>query len=125
MANAIGFEPPPGSKGGGPEPPPGSKGGGPVDDPQRPRRDMASQGFLTVGLGFAVGVALVVLFLLVNLTGDWLAVPATLKTFASKLWPNVMWAFLFGMVSGSVISLVYNLLLSRRQILFGLETDIR
>jgi len=95
-----------GSGGGGPE-----GGGGSRGFVQR------TEGFLTLAFGFALGLALVVLFWLINKYGP----DGAVKEFVAKI--NLVYAFLYGFVAGTITSAIYNLLVVRRINLFGLESS--
>ncbi len=97
-----------------------SSGGGPQDDPSSPRIALRSQGLLTLAFGFALGLALFVLFLLIA----WLRPSFTLPTFSSDTPLNLLFLFLFGFISGTLVSGIYNLLVVRRLNLFGLESRL-
>ncbi len=95
-------------------------GGGPEDDPRSPRLALRSQGLLTLAFGFALGIALIALFLLIT----WLRPTVMLPTFSSDTLLNLLFLFLFGFISGTLISGIYNLLVVRRLNLFGLESSL-
>ena len=97
-----------------------SGGGGPEDDPLSPRLALRSQGVLTLAFGFALGIALVVLFRLIA----WLRPSVTLPTFSNDTLLNLLFLFLFGFISGTLVSGIYNLLVVRRLNLFGLESRL-
>ena len=96
-------------------------GGGPEDDPRYPRVALRWQGLLTLAFGFALGVALVVVYLLLQLP----IIPQQL----SDLFPrvqntlilNLIFYFGIGFVSGTFIAAFYNMLVVRRFNLFGME----
>ncbi len=98
-----------------------SGGGGPEPgDPRSARIALRSQGLLTLAFGFALGIALIALFLLIT----WLRPTVMLPTFSSDTLLNLLFLFLFGFISGTLISGIYNLLVVRRLNLFGLESSL-
>lgn len=92
-------------------------GGGPEDDPRFAQRALRTQGFLTLAFGFAVGVACMVLYGLIQGFG-----------LANQTWltflPGLGRSFLYGFIGGSIISGIYNLLALHRLNLFGLESNL-
>ncbi len=100
--------------------PGGGGGGGPEDDPRSPQIVLRTQGLLTLAVGFALGAAFVVLFLLIRMFG---APTGAVADFVRDVNPNLWFSFLAGFVGGTVMAAVYNLLVVRRLNLFGLESS--
>lgn len=98
--------------------PPGSGGGGPEDDPRFGGIAVRSQGLLTLAFGFALGVALCLLFWLISRFPPSAAVRNFVAPFAAE------WVFLAGFIVGTITAGIYNLLVVRRVNLFGLESSM-
>ncbi len=101
----------------------GTTGGGgsgppPEDDPRFGGIAVRSQGLLTLAFGFALGVALVLLFWLISRFPPSAAVRDFVAPFAAE------WVFLAGFIVGTITAGIYNLLVVRRVNLFGLESSM-
>lgn len=96
----------------------GHHGPSPEDDPGSARAALRMQGFLTLAFGFALGLALVLLFWFLQTYPPSTAV----KTFVDQF--NLWHVFLFGLIAGTLASGIYNLLVVRRLNLFGLESSV-
>lgn len=106
------------------------EGGGPVggardpnDDIRLPERMVQSRGFLALAFGFALGLTLMILFLLLRWVGFTNLVPA-LADFLSHIHPNIWFTFLFGFILGTLFSAIYNFLMFQRINLFGLDREV-
>lgn len=101
----------------GPDPtkPPG--GGGPEDESRIALYQARVQGFIVIICGFAVGLTLLILSLLLNQYNLFNNMP-TIKALA---WWEV---FLIGFIAGTIFSIIYNLLIVRRFNLFGYEREV-
>jgi nitrate reductase gamma subunit len=99
---------------------PGSGGGGP-EDPGTPQIVLRTQGLLTLAVGFALGVAFMVLFWFIRAFG---APTGAVADFVAQINPNLWLSFLLGFVGGTVMSAIYNLLVVRRLNLFGLDSSV-
>ena len=98
----------------------GQGGGGPEDEPRSRARTIQSNGFLVLAFGFALGLTLMLFFLLFRVFGA----PFTdLTNFVQKINPNLWLSFLAGFIGGTLVSAIYNLLLFRRLTLFGLDKN--
>ncbi len=99
----------------------GKGGGGPDDDFRFPERTLRSHGFVSMVFGFALGLTLVIFFLLFH----WLGAPPVsgLEALVGNIHPNIWYVFLFGFVAGTVLAAVYNFLLFRRVNLLGLDRE--
>lgn len=93
----------------------GGSGGGP-EGPGAIQVALRSQGLLTLAFGLALGLACIGLFYLIELWG-----PANVRTFVTGM--DLQWwhCFLFGLISGTITTAIYNLLVMRRLNLFGLD----
>lgn len=98
-------------------------GGGPDDDVRFQERSLQSHGFLALAFGFALGLTLMIIFLLLKWVGFADLVPA-LGNFLSGIHPNIWFTFLFGFILGSLFSGIYNFLVFRRINLFGLDREV-
>jgi hypothetical protein len=103
---------PEGQTGGG-----GTGGGGPEDDHRSPQAFLRTQGLLALAFGFALALALVIFFWLIR------AFPPTAEVGNFFRQFNLWFIFLFGLIVGTIMSGVYNLLVVRRLNLFGLESS--
>ena len=101
-------------------PPPG--GGGPEGEGQSGNGVVRSHGVLSLAFGFAVGVALLVLYLIIYLANLSTAVVNLLP--GPSLLMNLLICFVVGFVGGTIISVIYNLLIVRRLNLFGLDRGV-
>ncbi len=98
----------------------GSGGGGP-DDPYRHQGVlMRMQGFIAIVFGMALGLTLVVFFLIFR--WGWITAPTTIvAAFVGGPFWNLLASFAFGFIAGTLFSAFYNLLVFRRINLFGLD----
>lgn len=93
-------------------------GGGPEDDPRFGGIAVRAQGLLTLAFGFALGVALCLLFWLISRFPPSTAVRDWVAPFTAG------WVFLAGFIVGTITAGIYNLLVVRRVNLFGLESSM-
>lgn len=96
----------------------GGSGPPPEDDPRFGGIAVRAQGLLTLAFGFALGVALCLLFWLMSKFPPSTAVKDFAAQFAAE------WVFLAGFIVGTVSAGIYNLLVVRRVNLFGLESSM-
>ncbi len=102
----------------------GSKtGGGSDDDSQFPVRTLAQHGFLALAFGFALGLTLIVFFLLFKYSG-WISLPTIVTNWVGNVHPNLWYSFLIGLIGGTLLSGIYNFLIFRRINLFGLDRNL-
>ena len=94
-------------------------GGGPDVPGAGPAGGSRSQGFLAAAFGIAAGLTFMLLYGLLHLPLFKGLLPEITGTF-DNIW---LW-FLTGFIGGTFISLVYNLLVSYRLNLFGLERNV-
>jgi hypothetical protein len=100
----------------------GGSGGGTEDDPNFPRIALRSQGLLATAFGFAFGLTFMLFFAIFRVFGA--SNPqGTMARFVAEINPNLWLSFLYGFISGTVIAVVYNILVMRRLNLFGLESN--
>ena len=99
----------------------GGTGGGPEDNSRYPQIAVKQQGFLAIAFGLALGLTLIVLYLLLRIP----RLPETFTLFMPTFWGNVFYSiityFVGGVIIGSVLSIIYNLLLHKRFDMFGIE----
>ena len=101
-------------------PPPG--GGGPEGEGQSGNDIVRSHGVLSLAFGFAAGVALLLIYLIIYLGSLSAAIVNLLP--GSSLAFNLLICFVTGFVCGTIISVIYNLLIIRRLNLFGLDRNV-
>jgi putative flippase GtrA len=100
--------------------PPG--GGGPEGEGQSGNDIVRSHGLLSLAFGFALGVALLVLYLIIYLAN---LSPVILNMLpGSSLVADLIICFIVGFVCGTIISIIYNLLIVRRVNLFGIDRGL-
>jgi hypothetical protein len=97
------------------------EGGGPESYSPQGTSRLRAQGFLALALGFAAGLTLVLLFLFFRLVG---APTPGLQLFVSQINPNLWWSFLVGLIGGTLLAAIYNLLVIRHLNLFGLDSRL-
>ncbi|TDI72592.1 MAG: hypothetical protein E2O87_06745 [Bacteroidetes bacterium] len=105
---------------------PGGGGNEPPDHPAFSGIVLRTQGLLTLAFGFAMGFAFTIFFVLLryfNLRFS-LNLGEDIVTFLNTTYPNLFWSFLFGSIIGTVLAAIYNLLVTRRLNLFGLESSM-
>ena len=131
-----------------PEKASGKGGNGPEDDARHAVNALRSHGLIALAFGFAVGFALVMMYIMINvlepsgplsslfpqtsevseavagvgIEGD--SAVSQPAIFTSDFFRNLGIIFLFGLVIGSLIAMIYNLLVVRRVNLFGLESSM-
>ncbi|GEM_PF-1782360 len=107
------------------QPPPGGgatggSGGGTEDDPNFPRQALRSQGLLAIAFGFALGITFMIFFAIFNRLPE--LAPFVEKAFWTDF-DHLWFSFLYGFVCGTILAVIYNLLVLRRLNLFGLESS--
>jgi hypothetical protein len=98
----------------------GGSGGGTEDDPNFPRQALRSQGLLAIAFGFALGITFMIFFGIFNRLPE--LAPFVEKAFWENF-ANLWFSFLYGFVCGTILAVIYNLLVLRRLNLFGLESS--
>ena len=97
------------------------KGVGPEDNSLYSKFAAKQQGFVAIAFGFALGLTLIVLFLLLQIP----YLPDAITGILPVFWGNILYSigvyFISGLIIGSVLSVIYNLLLHKRLDLFGLD----
>jgi len=91
------------------------RGGGGEGVPASRSFAFRTEGFQVLAFGFALGLALVILFWLIRNYGP----GGVIKEFVTSI--NVGFVFLHGLVGGTIMLSIYNLLVVRRLSLFALE----
>ena len=100
----------------------GPGGGGPEGEGQSSNDIIRSQGLLSMAFGFALGIALVVFYLIIYLAN---LSPAILNIVpGSSLAIHLVSCFLTGFICGTIFSIIYNLLVVRRFNLFGIDRGV-
>jgi hypothetical protein len=96
----------------------GTGAGGGGEGPGAAQVLLRSQGLLTVAFGIGLGVACIALFFMLKYWA-----PTQLQSFVET---NMTWrsAFLSGLITGTVSSAIYNLLVVRRLNLFGIDARL-
>ena len=101
--------------------PPGG-GGGPEGEGQSGNDIVRSHGLLSLAFGFALGIALLVLYLIIYLAN---LSPVILNLIpGSSLIVQLVICFIVGFVCGTLISIIYNLIIVRRFNLFGIDRAV-
>ena len=102
----------------------GSKGVGPEDNARYPQIAAKEQGFLAIAFGLALGLTLIILYLLLRIPN----LPDSIAGLLPTFWGNTIYTigvyFIGGLIIGSVLSIIYNLLLHKRFDLFRLDHSI-
>ncbi len=96
-------------------------GGGPEENPNYTRTIVSSQGLLTLAFGFALGLTLVVIYLLFKLPLFPEDILRLFPALSENSLISLLYYFLSGFVVGSITAGLYNLLVVKRLNLFGLE----
>lgn len=119
MTNLINAAPG-GERGGSSGRPPG--GGG--EPPGVPNRPLFGRGFYTAGFAVAAGVALAITYMLALAMQELKMLPLPVGVSLPELGVTIL-LFLFGagVVLGFSISVIYNFLVIRRHVIFGLEVQ--
>ena len=125
MFVSIGFEPS-GSRG----------GGGPDEDPRRAEQSVLTHGLASLAFGFALGLTLLLFRAFLQLYSNSSNTipnnpiannPIVNNTIVNQfnLVATAQWwvLFLIGLVLGTVIAGVYNMLVFRKNMLFGVDRD--
>jgi hypothetical protein len=99
---------------------PGSSGDGP-GDPDGTRRRVQAHVLIASAFGFASGLTFVFFFLIFHFV---LPVPAgPLGDFFVAINPNILTAFLYGLIFGTFIALVYNGLTAHHFNIFNTDAE--
>ena len=102
----------------------GKKGGGPEDNSRYPQAAAKQQGFLAIAFGLALGLTLVIVYLLLQIP----SLPGSMTNLLPTFWGSAIYSiliyFISGVIIGSVLSMIYNLLLHKRLDLFGLDHSV-
>jgi hypothetical protein len=98
-------------------------GGG--DDPNNPfpTPTLAQQGLLVLAFGFALGLTLIIFFMLFKFSG-WTSLPKIVEDWVANTHPNLWISFLIGFIGGTLLAGIYNFLIFRRINLFGLDRNL-
>ena len=96
-------------------------GGGPEGNSSRSMASLGSQGLLALAFGFALGLTFVIIYFVFKLSFFPEQISGLLPELASGDLLNAIYYFLFGLVPGTILSMVYNILVLRRLNLFGIE----
>jgi 4-amino-4-deoxy-L-arabinose transferase-like glycosyltransferase len=97
-------------------------GGGPEGEGQSGNDIVRSHGILSLAFGFALGIALLVLYLIIYLAN---LSPVILNMLpGSSLLVHLVICFVVGFVCGTLISIIYNLIIIRRFNLFGIDRGV-
>ena len=102
--------------------PPGGGGGGPEGEGQSGNDMVRSQGILSLAFGFALGMALAVFYLIIYLGNLSPVILSMLPGFS--LLVHLAICFIVGFICGTLISIIYNLIIVRRFNLFGIDRGI-
>jgi len=120
----------------------GKGGGGPEDDARDAINNLRSYGFIAAWFGLALGITLVILYLMLLALKpqgpleklypegvvkiNQISAPAAPDTDNSSrsLVTNLAYIFIFGFAAGTLIAVIYNVLVVKRINLFGLESNL-
>jgi len=99
---------------------PGSNGDGP-GDPDGTRRRVQAHVLMSSAFGIAAGLTFTLFFLAFHFL---LPVPAgPLADFFAAVTPNLLWAFLYGLIFGTVVAFVYNGLVAHHFNIFNIDAE--
>jgi len=92
----------------------GSGGGDPppVDDPRIPKAGLGAQGLLAIAFGFALGLTFLLFYFILH---------ARAASFIDGLNLTPWLSFIYGFIAGTIIAVIYNILVVHRINLFGLD----
>jgi hypothetical protein len=96
-------------------------GGGPEDNGSRSVSSLGSQGLLALAFGFALGLTLVIVYFIFKLSFFPENINSLLPELARGNFLTAVYYFLFGLVPGTILAALYNVLVLRRLNLFGME----
>lgn len=99
----------------------GGKGVGPEDNTRYTQIAAKQQGFLAIAFGLALGLTMVIIYLLLQIPTLPLSMAGLLPTFWGSSIYSIVVYFVGGLIIGSVLSIIYNLLLTKRFDLFGID----
>jgi hypothetical protein len=99
----------------------GRTGGGPEADAGYPQTVAKQQGFLAIAFGLALGLTLIILYLILRIPTIPVSIAGILPTFWASVFLSIVLYFTSGLIIGTVIGVIYNLLLYKRFNLFGLD----
>jgi hypothetical protein len=101
--------------------PPGG-GGGPEGEGQSGNDINRSQGLLSLAFGFAFGIALLVFYLIIYLGNFSPVILNMIPGFSLLI--HLIICFVVGFICGTLISVIYNLIIVRRFNLFGVDRGV-
>lgn len=97
-------------------------GGGPDEDPRRAEQSVLTHGLVSIAFGFALGLTLLIfkVFLENVRLGNLANIVQPLNGITNT--GHLAW-FVIGFVVGTVIAMVYNMLVFRKANLFGVDRE--
>ena len=96
-------------------------GGGPEDRSSKSVSSLGSQGLLALAFGFALGLTLIIVYFVFKLSFFPREINTLLPDLDAGNFMNLVYYFLMGFVPGTILAMIYNVLVLRRFNLFGLE----
>ncbi len=96
-------------------------GGGPDEDPRRAEQSVLTHGLVSLAFGFALGLTLLLFWAFLQLFRN--SSNTIAKQFNSVAIADWWVLFIIGLVLGTVIAGVYNMLVFRKNMLFGVDRD--
>ncbi len=96
-------------------------GGGPDEDPRRAEQSVLAHGLVALAFGFALGLTLLLFAAFLKLFTN----PANpiVRPLSSLAGANLLVLFVIGLVAGTVMAGVYNMLVYRKTTLFGVDRE--
>jgi hypothetical protein len=95
-------------------------GGGHDINPKFPERELRTHGFISIALGFSFALTLCILFILFRLAAT---APLGLENWVNHFWPNFFITFLVGFICGTLVAMIYNVLIFHRLNVFGADSN--
>ena len=96
-------------------------GGGPDEDPRRAELSALTHGLVSLAFGFALGLTLLIFAAFLQLFKH--STNSILQSLAPIINTNLLALFVIGLVAGTVIAGVYNMLVFRKNMLFGVDRE--
>ncbi len=102
----------------------GTGGGGHEAAPRYREFPVRSHGFIALAFGFALGITVMILFALIYWSKPDLPQPMLTWIKSGNFFANLGIFFLWGFIGGTLISAIYNCLVYRKLVLFGVDRTL-